>query len=272
MQKVGGALAAANITLDDWKAAFGSELGMLADWPSDMHWPSLVITSAVKDPTRARKIVAVLTKAIDEDAIWNEADRGGAHYWSMQAGPSFVAIRPVIALSNRVLIAGVEERSVEGAMHRAESSSSELSASDAFKRASRSVPPPTNFFGYVDLGLLYQRLDATVRPVLLMSAAFVPAINEYIDAGKLPTAEVVTRHLTPIVSSQRYKDGGYIAESVGPVTLNQSGIGVAVVAAMGALGYQRGMVSRFNPRGFAPATPAQTPAPSPASPSPSGTP
>src|SRR5207249_10938320 len=29
------------IAADEWKAAFGLELGALADWPSSAHWPSL---------------------------------------------------------------------------------------------------------------------------------------------------------------------------------------------------------------------------------------
>jgi hypothetical protein len=272
LQKIGRALAAANIAVEDWKAAFGSELGMLAEWPSDMHWPSLVFTSAVKDTTGAKKIIAVLTHGIDHDAVWKETDRSGTHYWSMQTGPSFIAMRPVIAVSNHLLVAGLDEHSVEAAMQRGESSVSELSNSDAYRSAARSVPPPTNFFGYIDSGLLYQRVDTTVRPMLLMSAAFVPAINDYVDTGKLPAAEVVTRHLSPIVSSQRYKDGGYIAESVGPITLNQSGIGVGFLAALGALGYQRGVVGGLNPWTSGRSAPAQqAPLPS-ASPSPSGTP
>src|SRR5207237_8184575 len=110
----------------------------------------------------------------------------------------------------------------------------DLASSDSYKRAARSVPDPTNFFSYVDPGLLYSRLDATLRPMLFMSAAFLPAINEYVDLSKLPEAEVITRHLSPIVSSQRYSGRGYVAESIGPITLNQSGIGSALLGGLGA--------------------------------------
>ena len=189
----------------------------------------------------------------------------------MQNGPSFVAIRPVIGVSNHLMVAGLDEGSVEAAMRRGENSASELSNSDTYKRAARNVPEPTNFFGYLDLGLLYQRLDATLRPMLLMSAAIMPAINDYVDAAKLPAPEIITRHLTPIVSSQRYKGGGYIAESVGPITLNQSGIGVGLLTAVGALGYQRGMPSGLNPWSLGSSVPSQQTTPAP-SPSPNGTP
>ena len=66
--------------------------------------------------------------------------------------------------------------------------------------------------------------------MLLMSAAFMPAISDYIDVGKLPAAEIVVKHLSPIVSSQRYERDGYVTESVGPVTLSEAAIGVGLPA------------------------------------------
>jgi hypothetical protein len=70
--------------------------------------------------------------------------------------------------------------------------------------------------------------------MLLMAAAFVPAIAGSIDAGKVPPPEVITKHLSPIVSSQRYDRDGYMAESIGPITLDQLGIGVAIFSSFGA--------------------------------------
>ena len=70
---------------------------------------------------------------------------------------------------------------------------------------------------YLDLGLLYGRLDAALRPMLLMGAAFMPAMNDYVEIGKLPDPETIKRHLSPIVSSQRYDQNGYAAESIGPL-------------------------------------------------------
>jgi hypothetical protein len=81
---------------------------------------------------------------------------------------------------------------------------------------------------------LYSRLDASLRPMLLMAAAFVPAVAGSIDATKLPAPEVITKHLSPIVSSQRYDRDGYMAESIGPITLDQLGIGVAIFSSFGA--------------------------------------
>jgi len=229
LQKVFDAAARAGVTVDDWKAAFDLELGSLADWPESGRWPSIITALRVKDPVRANKIVNALSHAIDEDAPWTKAEKNGVFYFYMQSPAALFAITPTIALSNQVLIVGLDSVSVETAMSRSTKSSSTLADSSAYKSAARAVPAPTDAFVYIDTTLLYSRLDAALRPMLLMSAAFMPAISDYVDVGKLPPPEIVTKHLSPIVSSQRYDSDGYVTESTGPVTL-EIGLGLPAVA------------------------------------------
>ena len=216
------------MTVDDWKAAFNLELGSLADWPQSTRWPSIITTLRVKDPTRANKIVNALTHAIDEDVPWKKSEKDGVVYFYMQSPAAIFAITPTIALSNQVLVAGLDSASVESAISRSTKSSAGLADSSTYKTAARTVPAPTDAFVYVDTALLYSRLDAALRPMLLMSAAFMPAISDYVDVGKLPPPETVTKHLSPIVSSQRYDGDGYVTESTGPVTLD-IGLGLPVL-------------------------------------------
>src|SRR5947208_6156204 len=221
------------ITATDWKAAFGVELGSLADWPPSVQWPSLLVTVPVKDTAEAGKIVETLLRA-DEEATWAQTEKDGVRYFSKQSLASFVAITPTIALSDRILIAGLNPVSVEEAIKRGGSSSSELADSQTYKSAARLLPTPTNFFAYIDTALLYSRLDASLRPMFLMAAAFVPALAGSIDPAKLPAAEVITKHLSPIICSQKYERDGYLAESIGPITLDQLGIGLAILSSFGA--------------------------------------
>src|SRR4029453_6068344 len=208
------------ITADDWKAAFGLELGALADWPSSAHWPTLLLTLPVLDVARRGKVLGAATRA-DEDAIWTHTEKDGVRYFSMQSTAALVAITPTIALSDRLLRARFNPVSVEEALKRSESVSSELSVSQTYKSAARLVPAPTNFFAYIDTQLLYSRLDASLRPMLLLAAAFMPTLSSSVDLGKLPSPDVIAKHLGPIVSSQRYERDGCLAESVGPITFNQ---------------------------------------------------
>jgi hypothetical protein len=187
----------------------------------------------VADATKAGKIVDALLRA-EEQGSWTATEKDGVRFFSKQSAASFVAITPTIALSDRILIVGLDPMSVEDAIKRARGSSSELADSQTYKGAARLLPAPTNFFAYIDTAQLYSRLDASLRPMLLMAAAFVPTVSGSIDPNKLPPPEVITKHLSPIVSSQRYEGDGYLVESIGPITLDQLGIGVAIFSSFGA--------------------------------------
>jgi hypothetical protein len=108
---------------------------------------------------------------------------------------------------------------------------------------------------------------------LLMGAAFMPGANDNVDLSRIPPPEIITKHLSPIVSSQIYKEDGYLTESIGPVTLNQTGVGLGVLAGFGFAAYQRGAAPVWNVLGAfsSPAPQRTTPVLSP-SPRPSGTP
>ena len=251
------ALTESGITAADWKAAFGIELGSLADWSASSQWPSLLMTVPLKDAAKAGRIVEALLRA-DEEGTWTQTEKDGVRYFSKQSLASFVAITPTIALSDRILIAGINPVSVQQAIKRGGSGSSELADSEAYKAVARLLPAPTNFFAFIDTSLLYSRLDASLRPMLLMAAAFVPAVSSSIDPGKLPAPEVITKHLSPIICSQRYDGDGYLAESIGPITLDQLGIGVAILSSFVAPTRQIG--SSTSPTGPAPAlSPSPTP-------------
>jgi hypothetical protein len=226
-------LSYSGVTKDDWNTAFGSEVTWLAAWPSSAHWPSLLLTLPVTDVAKAGKIVEAITHA-DESDVWIQTEKDGVHYFSMQSLANLIAITPTIALSNKVFIVGSNPVSVEEAVKRRGDTSSELADSDIYKKAARLLPAPTNFFAYVDTALLYSRLDASFRPMLLMAAVFVPALTKSVDLGKLPSPEVVTKHLSPILSSQRYDRDGFVAESIGPITLNQSVIGLLILSGISA--------------------------------------
>jgi hypothetical protein len=239
LEKVFDISSRAGVTLKDWKAGFELELASLADWPENARWPSLVATIPVKNPVRAGKIVSTLTSAIDEDVSWTRTEKNGVQYFFMPTPGAWFANAPTIALSNRILVAGLDSVSVEAAIKRTQSSASDLSNSRAYQAAARAVPAPTSFFAYIDTALLYSRLDAALRPMLVMSAAFMPAISDYVDAAKLPAPELVTKHLSPIVSSQRYDGDGYVVESVGPITLNQAAIGLGLPAIFWTIAQQQ---------------------------------
>jgi hypothetical protein len=134
---------------------------------------------------------------------------------------------------------------------------SELAAARNFQNAERTVPTAQQAFVYVDPALLYARFDAKLRPLLAMGAAFLPSLADSVDLNKLPSAEVVAKHLSPTVMSQSYQGDGYVAESIGSVPIYHT-----LVAAIGG-GALATAIYRPHIDDSVPTSSLPTPSPSP---------
>jgi hypothetical protein len=265
LQKITGALSANGITIEEWKSAFGSEVGLIGTWSINSQWPSLVAAMPVKDSAKANQIVATITSAKMDDVQWTPHEKEGVHYFSAGSGPQLFSFTPTIGLSDRMLVVGPDLGSVEGAMKRGTGGASELGATRNFQNAERAVATAQQAFVYIDPALIYARFDATLRPLLAMGAAFLPAVSDTVDLGKLPSADVITKHLSPTVMSQSYRSDGYVAESVGSVPFYQTMIGAVTtgVAASAIYRQQTQGPSSFPTRTFTPSLSAPSPSPSP---------
>jgi hypothetical protein len=168
------------------------------------------------------QIVTTITTAKADDVEWTHREKEGVHYYSGGSSPQLFSFSPTIGLSDRMLVVGADSGSVEAAMKRSSGGASELAASRNFQNAERAVPTAQQAFVYLDPALVYARFDATLRPLLAMGAAFLPAVSDTVDLGRLPPADIITKHLTPIVMSQSYRGEGYLAESVGSVPFYQT--------------------------------------------------
>jgi len=239
LPKILAAASASGITLERWNAAFGSEFGLVGDWPGTSHGPSFCASLPVKDAAAANKILRTLTTADAEAALWTHREADGIQYFSTQSSGMFFSFAPTLALSDRMLFAGTDQESVAAAMRRSGNKNSELAAAKDFQNAERAVPAAKQAFTYIDPALLYARIDAVLRPMLFMSAAFLPGLRDTVDFDKLPAAEVITKHLSPIVMSQRYDGDGYVSESIGPVTAYQTMIGAAALGTAATMFYHR---------------------------------
>jgi hypothetical protein len=192
----------------------------------------------VKDATRAKEI-GNRVAATSQTAGWESEEGNGVRYFSIPAGMQMLAIAPTIGLSDRMLLVGLGEQSVKEGIARAAAAGPGLAAVYDFKDAETLVPAAKQGFAFVDTALLYTRLDAALRPMLLMGAAFMPAISDAVDLSKLPAPEVITKHLTPIVMSQTYAGDGYVTESAGPITFTQLATGVAAISIGAAMFYHQ---------------------------------
>lgn len=262
-QKI-AALGAKGVTLDEFNSAFAPEGSLVGEWPENTRIPALLASLPVHDVEKANRIVAAFTAVADEDRPWTRSEKGGVQYYTLPPANPMVPFAPTIAVGNQLLLAGIDPASVEAGIARAGGGSSQLSGAQAFKTAETLVPKPTQSFTFLDTALLYARLDAAVRPMLIMSAAFMPGIGEVVDLGKVPAPEVITKHLSPIVMSQIYQNDGYVTESIGPVSIYQAVLGVAGASGAAATLYKAqtaaaGGGGAVPPAVSSPSIPAATP-------------
>ncbi|MFN2508132.1 MAG: hypothetical protein ABR589_05110 [Chthoniobacterales bacterium] len=271
LQQLVAAFGANGITLEEWNSAFGQEVGLVGDWPENARWPALFATLPVKDVAKAKRIAAIITSGTSAGEGWSTSDKEGVQYYARAPANPMIPVAPAAGISDRWVVLGLDLGFVEAAIKRGAATNSGLAGAQTFKDAERLVPAAKQSFTYLDSALLYQRLDAALRPMLVMAAAFVPRLAEQVDLTKLPAAEVITKHLSPVAISQGYRTDGYVTESVGPVSIYQGLLAAVAVSGAGAAFYQH----QTQPGGsgignLGTATPMVTPGG--ASPSPAGTP
>ncbi len=272
LQQFAAALRNAGISQQDFGAAFGDELEIVGTWPQEAHWPQVSVWLPVKDSTRARKILGALAGSELFGASWTRSENNGVSYLRMSGLGGFVPVNPTIALTDRMLIAASDSATVEAAVESKGPPTDLLENSDTFKNAQKLVAESESAFNYIDTRLLFERADAALRPLLLMSATIYPALGKAVDIAKLPPAEAIVQHLSPIVMSQRYTGNGYLTESAGPITFNEAAVGLMGAFAATYMHMQDGLAGLYKQAIPKPAASSVlTPSPS-ATPTPSSTP
>jgi hypothetical protein len=226
-------LADKGLKLNDFSKAFGPEFGTLANWTKDIPQPSALLTMDVRDAATAKGFVEAFTGGIGGSAAWGHEDRDGVAFYQSPPAQGLVSVTPTLALTDHYLVMGFSQPDVLGGLAQIKTGKAAIAANPGFAQASKQVGTPTSGFGYLDLKTLVERSYGTMRPVLAMSLAFAPDSAKYIDAGKLPSTEAISKHLSPTVYSQSVSTDGTLIESVGPLTFNQV-FGVTVGGAIAA--------------------------------------
>jgi hypothetical protein len=107
------------ITLEDWNSAFGSELGIIGDWPPNARIPALLATLPMKDAAKAEHIAMTITASAVEGSRWAITERDGVRYYSQPPQNPLVPVSPTLALGRERAVLGLDAVSVRGAMERA---------------------------------------------------------------------------------------------------------------------------------------------------------
>jgi hypothetical protein len=95
------------------------------------------------------------------------------------------------------------------------------------------APATAGLLLYVDTPTLFERGYSMLRPVLAFGSALVPDLDRYLDPTMLPEASEISRHLSPIMLTQRELSDGILDESTGSLTAYE----VSLLAVAGAIGF-----------------------------------
>jgi hypothetical protein len=106
-----------------------------------------------------------------------------------------------------------------------------LESSDAFKPALAAYKQDGQAFGYLDSKGLFERIYNLLRPIAIFAGGMSPDVSKLIDVQKLPETETISKHLSPVLYTNKQTADGILIESSGPITLSQ-----AVVLIVGGAG------------------------------------
>jgi hypothetical protein len=227
-------LADKGLKFTDFNQAFGPEFGVTLSWPQGNAQPSTLLTLDVRDAALAKRFFEAIAGDLIGASTANREEKDGATIYETPPTPGLAILPPIdFALNDKFLILGFGKPDVLAALDRLKAGKGTIAATPAFEQATKAVGKPTSGFGYLDLKTLVDRSYGTFRPFLAMSLAFSPDSAKYVDAGKLPDTETISKHLSPAVYSQSVTTDGTLVESVGPLTFNQV-IGLSVGGAIAA--------------------------------------
>lgn len=226
------ALQSQGVSADSVRAALGDEASVQIDWPASNTQPAPVASFAVRDRVAAQNLLDGLAAArIQDGPAWQKmpADQGTVLYTLNL--PSVVFVNPTLALTGKHLIAGLNADDVREAAARESAGGSAMTQTERYKAAAAAVVKPNVAFAYVDAKAFFERAYGVLKPAATMGAAiFAPQLSNYMDVGKLPATETISRHLSPTVFSEAVDEQGITVESLGSVTVAQ----VAAALALGA--------------------------------------
>jgi hypothetical protein len=190
----------------------------MAEWPEDAALPTLLLAAEIRDAAKARSFFDLLTRPPAPSAAWQaEPHDGIAVLTAPTQGLSL--IRPAAALTERFALLGTSPEAIAGALPKAGSQKPTLAQAASFQEVARFIPEQSSAFGYLDFPRLFDRVYRVARPFISLSLAFSANAGAQFDAGKLPPADAISKHLSATVFSQSPIAGGTVIESTGSVTI-----------------------------------------------------
>jgi len=253
LRNVAETLGGPTATMTKLKEAFGPEYALYSDWPAQSGKPTLGLAVQIRDVALARQFA---------DAVfggWKQESGGGVTCWTAPANGG-LPWAPSVALTDHYLLAGLDIEALKKSAAQSKSDGATLERSAAYTGALATVTKPGTTLAYLDTKALFERVYEAFRPMAVLGANFVPHASDYVDLGKLPQTQTISKHLQPIVLSGAQLENGALFESTGPVSIYEAGLSLLAVGGAVAVPMMKGkpVVPGMNAAGPKRPTPPQT--------------
>ncbi|MDD5200792.1 MAG: hypothetical protein PHC88_13425 [Terrimicrobiaceae bacterium] len=210
-------LAGAKIDLKQLPEIFGNDFGVIVNWPSSAMIPAVLAVMEVKDRKRAEGLADSLLASVGVPTTGSELH--GARIFGFPT-MKIQLIDPSVAIGDKFVFASLTGRELERALS-TQSGTPILETSKAFQPALAAYKAGGQAFGYLDSKALFESIYNRVRPIALFAATMSADVGKFVDISKLPETETISRHLSPIIYTNKQLADGWLIESSGPVTLSQ---------------------------------------------------
>ena len=267
---IGNWLKQQGLSLEQLRAALGQELTVQLDWPGGNAQPFLSLSLDVRDPAAAAKLIDGLTRPSTGVEGWQTTPDNGVVLHSLPMAGGYLNL--TVTNTDKHLILSLNAEGAKALVKQEKTGGANFTGSEAYKHGVAALPKADRAFGYLDSKMFFERLYGVLKPAAMFGGTMMyPQINDYVELGKLPDGDVISKHLSPIILSQSSDAQGVLVESVGPVTFLQAGVGIGglgAAAAFPALQKQYGLFGQpasgggASPKGGGPvpdATPAESP-------------
>ncbi len=230
---------------DDVLANLGPETAVIATWHEGASLPDMALVSEVKDAAQLRPKLDNAMNAL-QDAAHRSSDvqeHLGATLHVMHFGASTVS--PTYVVTDQFFILALNADYARALVAKVKNPGETLAGTADYRQAMQRLPTNATSLTYCDLRAVFGALYALARANTMT--------NQFVDLGKLPKTETLTRHLTPYVSATVEGDAMQTTTTYSPFGKPLT----IVVGAAGVLGAAQPFLDRLPP-GLIPALPTMS--------------
>jgi hypothetical protein len=211
-------LADQGLKLEELFAIFGPEISIHSDWEEGpLTIPTMFAALEVRDAAKAKAFAEFIAAQMKTEGDLSKKEEDGTTYWTLAFGAQ--VIQPTLAINDKHLVFSLTYAGAFNGIKQFKSGGDTLAKTPGFAPALKTVTPPTMGVVYVDLKTLFERAYDKFKPSLAFAISGQKELADVLDAGKIPKAATISKHLLPFVVTYSDAPGGFLLDGSGSISL-----------------------------------------------------